>query len=226
MTTTILGTPGRYASKLQHAAFAKIVICTIGLLLAFGGGFVTLQTTGSTRIVVAIVAALAAVFSMSLLSTYKTLYAKTSSGANAEKKVAKELRRLGPHALVHGATFGSNADIDHIVLGPCLVSIETKYGRGPVSINSASKLCCGRKIMYGDPLAQAKRNASRVSKASRSVSAAVLVVVDATGPPQQINGVWVCSLRDLGAVLKTLPSVLNDKASAVRLATTLYNIGS
>jgi len=146
-------------------------------------------------------------------------YLKASTGVRAEARVARVLGRCPLVAVVHGALLG-RGDIDHVVLGPRLVAVETKHGRGPVSFDRDGSLRVGSRRLPRDPVAQARANAARLGERLGRHADAVVVVVDATSPACRHDGVWVCSLKELPAVIETLPARI-DATTAESFARSL-----
>ena len=137
---------------------------------------------------------------------------KASVGANAERRAGKAIERCGPTAVLHSVLLGAGGDADHVVLGPVVAVVETKFGAGEVSY-SDGVMRAGRKQMHGNAVAQVKRQALALKKEVGVFVEAVVCVVDMTNPPQQYGHVHVCSAADLPGVLAGLPHRLDAAAA-------------
>lgn len=221
----VLGVPAAYARKLRNEALLSCAgnVGLMGLSAAivyvyylFGVKFSVVSLTPPFVLFL---------YASYMLSSARIRYAKANVGVRAEVRVSKTLVRCAPYALVHGSTLGFRGDIDHIVVGPCLATVETKYGVGKVGLNAENNLVCGGKIFKGDPIAQASRAADAVSKHAGVDCDAVVVVTDGTTPPFRHRGVTVCSLKDLVSVLSSFPNTRVSADRAARLAESLYVSG-
>jgi hypothetical protein len=146
---------------------------------------------------------------------------KAAVGARSERTVARVLARSGAHVVVHGAMLGAGGDLDHAVVGPVLVAVETKTGRGEVRVDGDGRLWVGRRQVLGSPTSQAHRQAVALGRAAGGFAQAVVCVVDMANAPFVHRGVTVCSAGDLVGVLRGFPSVLRadeSRAVAGRLA--------
>lgn len=139
-------------------------------------------------------------------------YLKASTGVRAEDRVARVLARCPAVAVLHGAIVG-RGDVDHVVIGPRLVAVETKHGRGEVTFDRDGTLRVGGRRLPRDPLGQVHANASLLAGRVGRAADAVVVVVDASSPPQCRDGVWVCSLAHLPAVLERLPARIDARTA-------------
>ena len=148
---------------------------------------------------------------------------KAKIGARSEARVARMLaRRSGVRTVMNGVhPGGSKGDVDHLLVGPCLAVVETKTGTGKVSY-SYGKMRAGRRVIPGDPVSQARRQAARVGKLTGQWCSAIVCVPDMDNPPFVTSDVSVCSLRDLPGVVRSLPPVFSngrDAAQAVKAIT-------
>ncbi len=149
----------------------------------------------------AIIAAIAAV----VVRHHHGLAARAGVGARSERRVAAELRRGRPAAALHSVVLGAGGDADHLVLGPVAAVIETKTGRGRVSYKD-QRLRVGAKTLPRNPVPQVRRQAAAAGKTLGCYVEAVICIPDMEGQPRRIDGVHVCSLRDLRSVLAALPA--------------------
>ncbi len=148
---------------------------------------------------------------------------KAKAGIDAENQVAKALRNVPAAAVIHGALLGKGGDADHIVLGPMAALIETKHGRGEVSVN-ASQVFAGRKKLPKDPIGQANRQAAALRKKIKGrYVQSILCVTQMSNSPFQHNGVIVCSIKDLPSVLRTVQNHDISAEEANKIAYTLIS---
>lgn len=222
MSVAVFGTPAVYAKKLRKEALLSCAkyLSLVGVSAAALYGYMVFDVNISP--VSLVVPALVSAYASYKFSHFRVKYLKANVGVRAEVRVAKALVRCSPYALVNGSMLGFRGDIDHIVVGPCLVSVETKHGAGKVGINAYKKLTCGKKTFKGDPIEQAAKAASVVSRQAGLACNAVVVVTDGTSPPFRHAGVTVCSLRDLVSVLSSFPFAALSEPAAVKLAESLY----
>lgn len=222
MSTEVFGTPAVYAKKLRNEA----LLSCVKYMLLMGVSLLSLYayTVFDVKFSPLSLAPPMALFAYASykFSSFKVKFAKANVGVRAEVRVSRALVRCSPYAIVNGSMLGFHGDIDHIVVGPCLATVETKHGVGKVGLDSAKKLVCGSKTFKGDPIEQALRAAATVSKHSGFACNAVLVVTDSTTPPFKHAGVTVCSLKDLVSVLSSFPFVRVTEDAAVKLAISLY----
>lgn len=144
---------------------------------------------------------------------------KARIGARSEARVARMLaRRSGVRIVMNGVhPGGSKGDVDHLLLGPCLAVVETKTGTGKVSY-AYGKMRAGRRVIPGDPVQQARRQADRVSRLTGRRCAAVVCVPDMTNQSFRASGVPVCSLQELPEVVRGLPGVFSNGRDAAAAA--------
>jgi hypothetical protein len=117
--------------------------------------------------------------------------------------------------VVNGVVLG-RGDIDHVVLGPWLVAVETKFGRGDLRLDDRGRLLVDGRLLPRDPIGQARTNARMLSRHLGWDVSALLVVSEGSGPAFAADGVVVSPRSGLGAVLRTFPEVLGaDLAAAL-----------
>lgn len=158
-------------------------------------------------------------FAAGVVSRARVRIGQTSAGIRAEKITAARLERMPVTAVVHNVLLG-RGDVDHVVLGPVCVAVETKYGQGSVQV-VGDQVRVGRRTMRGSPLRQARQSAQLVAREVGVPCMPVVVISGATGPPQLHAGVWVTSPDTVASVLSALPQVL-DPVSARDLAVILH----
>lgn len=216
----VLGSPADHVRDLLTAARRELLLATAGTaaagLVAAAALFGRLAGGPGLLLTVAIVAALAALLSGSKVGAARASVAKARAGTRAEDLVAAEMRRMRPAAVGFGLLLGAGGDADVVVAGPCLATVEVKSGRGPLRLEGR-KLTVGGRLMHGDPPAQARRQAAALHRATGRHTAAVVCVVDATGPSLQVGDVTVCSLAALPGVLAGLPRRLSAEAAVALL---------
>jgi len=207
----VRGVPAVHARRLARRALSRLavlggVVVLVALLGWLSAGTSLFAPVAVVGLPVALVAALG-------VRRFNVEYLKASTGVRAEDRVARVLGRSSLAAVVHGALL-DRGDVDHVVLGPPLAVIETKHGRGPVSFDRDGMLRVGGRRLPRDPVAQARANASRLSGRLNRPVDAVVVVVDSTSPASRRDGVWVCSLGELPAVLASLPARVDASTAA------------
>jgi hypothetical protein len=146
-------------------------------------------------------------------------YMRALSGVRAEERVAKVLARSGVAAVANGVLLGSG-DVDHVVLGPCVAAVETKHGRGRITLAADGSLRVNGRPFHRDPVSQAAEAARRVSSRLGLAVAAIVAISDTESPAFQTRGVWVCSIGDLPTILRSFPATLAPER-AVSLAGSL-----
>lgn len=207
-TTAVYGRPAVYATRLALRGLGAVLL---GGAAAAAGFWAFIAPGGPQRnLGWGLVAAgfLAATWGRGVV-------ARAWAGISAELRVAAVLRGCGAVAVVNGWQPDGRADVDHVVLGPGVVAVETKSGRGPVSVGHDGTVRAGGRLMPGRPVRQVRYNATALGRATGAYADAVLCVVDMAGPPRRLaSGVTVCSVRDLGAVVNALPSRLPPKLAA------------
>ena len=204
------GRPAAFARRLRTTAVLKGAAACFTIVALGGAGLWFLQRNGLHPTLLAVLGSAAAV-SVWVLRTARGSYARLSAGINAERQVARVLRRMRPGLLAHGLMFdGPGGDADHVVAGPYLAVVETKYGNGHW-VRNGDRVRVGRNWLHRDPCRQAAGQAAALRRTLDSRGAggvqpdAVVCVPGLTNPPFQQSGAWVCSLRDLRGVLDSLP---------------------
>ena len=151
-----------------------------------------------------------------VLRSAKGSYARLTAGITAERQVARILRRMRPGLVAHGLMFdGAGGDADHVLAGPYLAVVETKYGNGHW-VRNGDRVRVGRNWLHRDPCRQATAQAAALRRTLKGSGGAgvrpdaVVCVPGLTDPPFQQSGAWVCSLRDLRGVLDSLPRRLTS----------------
>lgn len=198
----IAGKPGGYASHLalqaRLRAAALVLVATGAGLFGFtrstalaAGGVAAMVPTFFLAVAVALIA---------VARMYMGRAAAAAVGARSERRVASVLSRLRQTAVLHSVDLKAGGDADHLLLGPKLVSVETKTGGGKVSYDGG-KLYVGAKALRGDPVAQCRRQALAARDLLGTYCDAVVCVVDMTNSPFQVSSVVVCSLNDLSSVV-------------------------
>jgi hypothetical protein len=135
-------------------------------------------------------------------------------GVVAEETVARALARLGGEVLLNGVLLGAG-DIDHVLLGPWALSVETKHARGKFTVDSTGRLRVGRRPLPRDPIGQASRNAEMLSRRLGVPVSALLVLSEAAGQPVRVRDVWVLGTSSLPQVTAQLPrSIAPGRARA------------
>jgi hypothetical protein len=184
---------------------------SLGVVMLAGGGALL---AASHSAIAAMLLAAVAVAGIAVVGDSRTRLGKLAAGITAEQRVGRALESLPVTAVVHGALLGAG-DVDHVVIGPQLLAVETKYGRGQVQVRNGSIIVGGRTLQR-DPLGQARRNAQMVAKAAGAPCTPVLALSEGEGPAVLVDGVWVCSPRTLRDVLSRCPTVLTP-AAAMRI---------
>jgi hypothetical protein len=212
--------PAKHAAYLARMALLRMVgvVCIwAGLTLA-----ARTATPFSTHRPLLISYAVVAILGAVVFSNARMHRAKALVGARSERRVARVLKSLGPVALLNSTLLGAGGDADHIVLGPWLVVVETKTGRGQTRY-SGNQLFIGSRAIPGNPVSQVRRQAQALRGVAQEYTDAIVCVVDQTNPPYQVGDTTVCSLTDLPRVLRALPSRLSD-ARATDLFTRLGDL--
>jgi len=225
MTTHTNRRPGLYARHLARLAAVR----ALGAFLAALGGALYITRSlptislshpallrlsalhlSTTDLVVGIIT-----IAFGLLARHEwALRARAAIGARSEVRVAKTLTRIAPRYLANSLLLGAGGDADHTVIGPKFCLVETKTGRGAVSFH-AGQMRVGRRLVPGDPLAQARRQAAALHRLTGVACDAVVCVPDTSSEPAVHRGVTVCSLADLAGVIEALPSRMSsEQASA------------
>jgi hypothetical protein len=216
MKTLELGRPGAHASRLARKATIQMLgwgsLTALCLTMAL---VVWYSESNPLRLPALAVGLTGAALSSAMASRCRTEVARASVGVRAERRVAESLRRCNLTAIVHGATI-AGGDADHVGLGPVAVLVETKYGRGEISTNGVS-VKVGKKTLPRNPIGQARRQASLVSREIGRPVDAIVCISEGTGAPRLVDGVWVCSARDLRSVISRMGSRVGT-SEAITLA--------
>ena len=211
----VVGTPASHAVGLMRSRLRRSLVFGALAVLA-GGGAYLFRTESDVVSRTAMLCALIAAVTAAVRSRLEYVsFLKARAGVRTERRVAKVLERLGAAAVVHGALLSDRSgDADHLVLGPCAVLVESKTGRGRVSYKN-NIMRVGNRRLPRDPVRQALKQRDLAAKRLGVEVDPVVCIVDAQGPPQQLRGVWVCSLDDLDTVVASLPHRLStDRATA------------
>lgn len=217
------GKPGNHASTLGRAALMKTVGCAgAGAVLALIGLSIGALSAVSGDVSPTSVAGVILIVAASGLVVVARRHwgdaERAWVGARSERRVASVIKKAQPTAVVHGALIGGRGgDVDHAVIGPWLVAVETKTGTGPVSIRDG-KVVAGRRTMPGNPVAQAQQSAVRLGRMANQYASAVLCISDMTGRPFKSGTVVVCSPTSLPDVLASLPHVFANPTEASTFA--------
>ena len=222
--TLVVGTPAEHALKLRdgyrklvRARSAVAVAATLGLLWTISNPAMPLIVSGAC-------AALAAMFYMDA-SRYGRLRAKAEVGAVSELRVAEVINQCGAQTVLHGMLLGAGGDCDHVIAGNTLIALETKTGRGFVQYRDGH-LIAGQRVLPGDPVAQARRQAAALGRIAHAHASAIVVVVDMTNDAFQAGDVLICSLRQLPSLIASAPRPTgpNELARVLRHAQTASTV--
>jgi hypothetical protein len=203
------GSPGKYAGKLARTNLLWSAGCLdVALVSSLVTGWVLLSHGVGPAVIPAAVVVLCALATRGYWRSFERAWV----GARSERLVARALLGTNPYVLAHGVLLGAGGDADHIVIGPGLVVVETKTGYGRVRIANG-KMVAGRREMPGDPVRQAKRQATTLGKRAGHHARAVVCVVNMDNRPFVHNDVTVCSMADLPGVLADAPALFNPPAA-------------
>jgi len=215
------GKPAEHASGLARQAVFKLLcwaVCAFfcGILL-----FLVYSSKENGLRVPALVAGVVGILASSFqVRSARVNFMRAYAGVIAEQTVAKVLRRCEVDAVVNGALL-HRGDADHVVFGPAFAVIETKHGRGNVTLRSDG-MRVGQKLLPRDPIAQVLAQADVLESIIGRRPSPVVCVSGMTGKPFQARSVWVTSPRDLPKTLKSLPNVFGSN-EANRLAVDLHS---
>lgn len=211
------GRPAEHVSQLWRAEVTRAAVVVGGAIVLVVAGL----AFGGRMLAVGAIAAVAAVAWVNAAVQPKV--GRLTAGRNAERLAARALRRSGVTAVLHGYDLdGRGGDADHVVVGPVLAVVETKHGRGKVSVGRDGAVTVGGKRLPRDPLEQARRQAGKLSRRIGRQVSPVVCITETSSRPFQRSGVWVCAAADLPAVLRSLPTVLTHD-QALRLAAELHD---
>lgn len=214
--SAIYGTLGAFARKIMWRSY------TIGIaLLVAGAGTAgaVYRTTGAQWSVGFLLAGFV------LANPFLRRGSQARVGIRSEKRALTQLRKAKVHAIVCGSTVGGYGDVDLIAVGPQLVAVEVKTGRGRVKVLKGGRIQAGRRVIPKNPLQQVTANAVSVARATGHTADRVICVVDMTGGPLKVTQrgsvTWICSGVDLPMVVSSLPARVYDgdvMATVKRLA--------
>jgi flagellin-like protein len=220
MNTVVLGSPGAHARSLAFKALGRaallsaLIVALVVAGFALGALSVFASDRGVSEVVGALLLLAAVVVGFSVSNSWASMR-KAEIGWRSEKRVASVLDRCGAAAVVHGALLGAGGDVDHMVLGPVAVAVETKTGGGRVRIEHG-RVVAGRRTVPGDPVAQARRQAVALGRALGVRTSAVVCLPDMSNRPFKSGDVAVCSLNDLAAVIAAQPHQLSPDQAVVQ----------
>lgn len=223
MKPLVLGTTAVYARTLASRALTRVAALFGAMLVLVGLTLMIAIHRNSLLLPLLVLAVPAGLVLAAGLQRFNVEYLKAHAGIRAEARTGRRLNQCAVHAVVHGVLLG-RGDIDHVVLGPCVAAIETKHGRGVLSVDKSGVLLVAGRRLARDPIAQARQAAERLTRHLGRRAYAVVVIVDAEGEPVKIGDVYVTSLRHLPACLGALPLAL-DAQAAQSLARTLPTAG-
>lgn len=206
---------GAHARSLARgASYMRLFYLALAALALYLGyhsiALNPLRVTDRSLLVVALVLLVLSLFQA---TAERGNSARARFGADNESRVARVLSKTNTDYLINSAMLGAGGDADHVLLGPCLAVVETKSGRGPLTVRTNS-LVSGTKTIPGDPVSQAKRQAAALSRIAGTYCDAIVCVADSTTPPQVDRGVTLCSLSQLQGVIAALPARLSRQAAA------------
>lgn len=218
--TTVIGTPGAHTRTLMHASLARCALfAVLGALCAAPAVLLLVTASGAAARAASVCGTIAAAVCAWRYNDEKVAYLKARAGLRTEQRVARVVERCGAAFVLHGALLGERAgDADHVLLGPCVVVVESKSGRGRISYRDGV-MHAGPRRLPRDPVRQVRVQRDLLAARAGCRVDAVVCVADSTSPARQYDGVWVCSLVDLPGVLASLPARVGDAAAlASRLA--------
>lgn len=207
-----LGTPGAHAASLGRlrlrAAALRALLGLAGLGLILAALLLALIHPDTPRLLLVLLPLTG--LPAAALGTFQARRSWESAqqgfrGARSERRCARELRRLQPAALVHGALLGAGGDLDHAVLGLPLggaAAVETKTGGGQLRVEGGRLLAGSRDLTSS--LDQARRQAAALSRRLGAPAQPVVVITDVRGQAVSLQGVLVCSLAELLPALRGL----------------------
>lgn len=210
----IQGKTGAYIKYLMRKALTKAAL--FGALTVGAVAIILLNEPakiidGGFRAVAAVLLIVIAIFAFNKMKKAYASYSRAAIGLKSEQRVAKELKRSGVEGVVHGPILNDRTgDADHVVLGPVCLVIETKTGTGNVSVEG-DKVIAGRRTIPKSPIRQAARQAEELGRKLNTQANAIVCVVDMKNAPFKVNNVWVCSLKDLNAVISRCPQILSPR---------------
>ena len=191
----------------KYSLMLLLLVCTSSLSLV-----VLLNSSSTLHYVAAALGAGISIFIVIRLKLYGSDLAKLSAGIGAEAKVARSIMKYKGDFLINGAILGKIGDCDHIVLGPICAVVETKYGRGPVSVDNGQVFVKNRPIK-SNPIQQVKRQAQVLSRIYNIRVNTIICISEGFFKPFTYEGVVLCNAQDLPKVLELMPkSISKEKA--------------
>jgi hypothetical protein len=195
------------------------VAATLGM--AVGGGVLGRLAAPRLGLVVGVLAAMAAGWGLRFRpSPYAVAWRRGAAGEQRTARLLDPLERQGWAILHDLAVSGSQANIDHLVIGPGGVFVvDSKQYRGRLQLDPSGRLWHGRY-----PLALALRavsfEADQAAQVLPDPGVVVLPIVAVHGAQVPwgkvvIDGVPVVPARRLPSMLRQLPAVLGPERVAV-----------
>ena len=138
-------------------------------------------------------------------------------GAAAERNVGNVINRSPDLDYVLHAKQIGPGDIDHILIGPFFAAVETKSGGGHTRVKGGV-LHAGSKSFPANMLSKVTQQATILSEITNTICTPIVCIENATGPPKQIGGVWVCGSDSILDLSKQLDVVFDKETAA-----TAYN---
>lgn len=133
---------------------------------------------------------------------------RAGRGASSERTVGRILERCGVTVVAHEQDLDAGGDCDHVLLGPVAVVVETKTGKGKVTVGADGSVIVGRRRLHGDPIGQVRRQRNALARQLHCPVVAVVCVADGTGRVEA-GDVIVCGGRMLAAVIAAAPNVVS-----------------
>jgi len=193
------GSPGAFARVLARRRSRRMLFWLLWSMTAFALAAHTALSGAAPDDPRTVTALLASGVGLGLTRRYAAGSARAVRGAQGEAAVAAVLRQKAA-VVVHGAMLGAGGDADHVLLGPALAVVETKSAIGVVQADERRLSVAGR-LVPGNPVAQARRQAAAVSAATGRWCEAVVCVTGMRNGPLRVGSTTVCSLADLSTVL-------------------------
>ena len=211
--TTVIGRPAHHARGLARAAAQRMLLAgAAAVLLALA--LVLLYRSGSRLLpVLSVLGVPFLIVAAAQFSTSRVKFLQARVGVVAEQRVARVLARIGGDVLLNGVLLGAG-DIDHVLLGPWALAVETKHARGRFSIDRQGRLQVGRRVLPRDPVGQASRNAAMLARHLGLPVTGLLVLSEGEGRPFRLGDVVVLGAASLPQLTGELPRVLNSSSAA------------
>jgi hypothetical protein len=201
----VIGTPAGYTKQLRAK---NLLRCAAGAGTSALTGIVVAAAPSTLSTLHGAVGLLSVFVAGSVVCrSHWVKVRKNQVGIDAEITAARALTECGALAVAFGARL-SHGDCDAVALGPQLVAIEVKYGKGAVRLERGA-LRDDRKSFGRDPLRQATDQAKALGGLAGSYADAVVCVVGMTNQPFFARNVTVCSERHLAEVVRKLPQRLS-----------------